>query len=90
MMRHSLLWNKAYKLFRIAWIPVIIIFTYYVSSNWYQLLLIHGDSMNPTYHNMQFVMIDKYSGGYTYGDVIAFQCDNLDSVLVKRIVACPK
>lgn len=41
--------------------------------------------MSPSYHNMQLVILDKHSNSYNYGDVIAFQRDGLDSVLVKRI-----
>lgn len=67
----------------------IIMFAFYVSVNWYQVLLIHGESMSPTYQDMQIVILEKHLERYTYGDVIAFQCENLDSILVKRIVACP-
>lgn len=67
----------------------IIIFSYFVSSNWFQIVLIHGESMSPSYHNMQLVIINKYSKNYTYGDVIAFQCEGLNTILIKRIVACP-
>lgn len=70
-------------------IPMIIILAYYISENWYQVSLIQGDSMQPSYHNMQFIVLDKRNREYSYGDVIAFQCENLDAVLVKRIVACP-
>ena len=45
--------------------------------------------MAPTYHNMQFTLIDKCNSTYSYGDVIAFRCERLDTILVKRIVACP-
>lgn len=44
--------------------------------------------MSPSYHNMQLVVLDKYTKKYSYGDVIAFKCDGLSSVLVKRIAAC--
>lgn len=67
----------------------IITLSYYISANWYQLSLVRGESMSPAYHNLQFVIIDRHSGDYTYGDVIAFRCDNLNSVLIKRIAACP-
>lgn len=67
----------------------IIVFAYYISENWFQILLIRGESMSPAYHNMQFVLLDRHSCSYTYGDVIAFECEGLDAVLVKRIAACP-
>lgn len=41
--------------------------------------------MLPTYHSYQFVIIDKHNDDYEVGDVIAFKCDGLNAVLVKRI-----
>lgn len=67
----------------------IMLITSYISTNWCQLVLIRGDSMLPTYHNMQFVLMDRHSENYTYNDVIAFWCEDLRAVLIKRIVACP-
>lgn len=80
---------RAYKYLKFIYIPAIAVVACFVSANWYQLSLIHGDSMSPAYHDMQFVLIDRHSGLYTYGDVVAFECEKLDAVLVKRIVACP-
>lgn len=81
--------NKIYKILRFIYIPAIIVVAYYVSTNWYQVSLIRGDSMSPAYHNLQFVLIDRHSDLYNYGDVVAFRCEKLDAVLVKRIAACP-
>lgn len=81
--------NRAYKIMKFIYIPVIIAVAYFVSTNWYQVSLIRGDSMCPAYHNLQFVLIDRHSEVYTYGDVVAFRCEKLDAVLVKRIVALP-
>lgn len=67
----------------------IMLIALYISTYWYQLVLIRGDSMLPAYHNMQMVLIDRHSRDYTYGDVIAFWCNDLDTVLIKRIAACP-
>lgn len=68
---------------------VIIITTYFISSNFFQLILINGDSMYPTYYNYQIVLLLKYGQTYKANDVVAFQCDSLDSILIKRIVALP-
>lgn len=43
--------------------------------------------MELSYHDWQIVWLDKRSDLYTYGDVIAFCCDLLDKILVKRAVA---
>lgn len=89
MMRYSFLLGKADKIRLLGLIICIIMLSYYISANWYQLSLIRGESMSPTYHNMQLVIIDRHSKDYTYGDVIVFRCDTLDAVLVKRVAACP-
>jgi signal peptidase I len=60
-----------------------------VSGNWFQVMLIQGASMEPAYHNLQPVLLDKCNREYTYGDVVAFECRDLDAVLVKRIAGCP-
>ena len=77
------------KYFYICLFLGIMLSTWHISANWYQLVLVRGDSMVPAYHNMQLVLADRHSGDYTYGDVIAFHCDGLDTVLIKRIAACP-
>ncbi len=68
-------------------IVIIILVTWYISSNWIQFALIQGDSMLPTYHNMQLVLIDKHSKEYKYNDVIVFTNDVLKATMIKRIIA---
>lgn len=88
-MRHLPILSRISKPCLVILIFIIIGLSYYISENLYQISLIHGESMSPAYHNMQFVIIDRYSKDYTYDDVIIFRCENLNFVLVKRIVACP-
>lgn len=59
----------------------------FVSQNFYQLNLLQGDSMYPTYKNMQFTIIDKRASDFQNGDVIVFYCPALDCTMVKRIIA---
>ena len=59
------------------------------SAHAFQLLLLQGESMSPAYHNLQLLVLDKRQHDYGYGDVVAFRCEQLDSVLVKRVVALP-
>ncbi len=68
---------------------VTVLFAWYVSDNFFQLMLIQGDSMVPSYYNFQLVVLDKFSKNYEKGNVIAFKCEDLSAVLVKRIVGCP-
>ena len=63
--------------------------SYIVSRFYFQMMIIIGDSMLPTYRNHQIVLLDKHSHDYETGDVIAFRSANLDGVVVKRIVGCP-
>ena len=45
--------------------------------------------MYPTLKNMQLVILEKQVGEYEAGDIIAFRCNGLDTVLIKRIVGKP-
>ena len=56
-----------------------------------QIMLIQGNSMQPAYHHLQPVLLDKLGESYTYGNVIAFSqdIDGRRHVLVKRVVALP-
>ena len=76
----------------IKWFILLVLImgaSFYISSNWYQLMLIQGRSMEPEYHHLQLVLLDKHSKTYTAGDVVAFECEGLSAVLVKRIAASP-
>lgn len=61
----------------------------YISQKLYQINLIQGESMYPTYKNMQFTLIDRRSTNFQNGDVIVFYCPALDCTMVKRIIATP-
>ena len=76
----------------IKWMVLVLILIYsakHISNNYYQLLLLQGKSMEPTYHHLQLVILEKKDKEYSYNDVIAFWCDSFNTYLVKRIVACP-
>lgn len=45
--------------------------------------------MEPNYHHMQMVVLDRHNRNFYRDDVIAFYCDGLSGVLVKRVVAEP-
>lgn len=81
--------NKGRKYGAILFVLVIGAIAYYVSQNWFQIVLIRGQSMSPAYRDLQFAVLDRRTDEYTYGDVIVFRCEGLDAVLTKRIAACP-
>lgn len=54
----------------------------------FQLAVINGDSMKPTYHNFQFVLINKTEKDFCAGNVVAIKLGN-GKIIVKRIVAVP-
>lgn len=66
-------------------IAVVIALAIITSKFLFQLMLIQGDSMLPSYHNMQLVVLNKYDKDYEVGDVIAIRCKGLDAIIVKRI-----
>lgn len=67
----------------------ILFVTFIISQNFFQLNLIQGESMYPTYKNMQFTLINKCTTSFQSGDVIVFYCPSLDCTMVKRIIAVP-
>ena len=68
----------------------IVLFALFISRYYYQVMIIHGDSMEPAYHSGEFVFLDKRIKNIETRDVIAFNCTELNEVLVKRVVAGPK
>lgn len=46
--------------------------------------------MTPAYHHLQLVVLNKHQRDFQQGDVVAFWCEGLSSVLVKRIAAIPE
>ena len=67
----------------------IMVITFIVSKFFYQFLLVRGNSMSPTYRNLQLAVLEKRVDEYEVGDVVAFRSETLDEILIKRIVACP-
>lgn len=72
-----------------AWAAAVILASFLCSRFCFQLMLIQGESMAPTYHNLEFTVLTKLSDTYVPGDVIVFRCDGLRAVLVKRVAAGP-
>ena len=52
-----------------------------------QLTLVQGDSMEPTYHNGQFIVLNKCRDSYDKGEVVLFDCESLGCALLKRVAA---
>lgn len=70
-------------------IAAVIAAAWYISNYHYQILLINGDSMAPTYRSMSFAVVDRHKTEYVPGDVVLFRCDSVKRNLVKRIAAVP-
>lgn len=68
---------------------ILLFLTFYISTYHFQFTLIQGNSMNPTYHSWQLVILNKNPKELKTGDVISFRCETLNCILIKRIVACP-
>lgn len=69
---------------------LIVVFASFICSVFFvQLLLIQGESMEPTYHSGQLVLTSKLDKDYERGDCVLFYCEELKTSLVKRIAALP-
>ena len=53
----------------------------------YQLALINGASMEPTYSGLELVIIDKTARELSTGDVVAIKCASAGGNIIKRIAA---
>lgn len=68
---------------------ILVFIAWYVSTFWYQFALLEGISMEPAYRSGQFVLLEKRCRTPVAGEVYAFYSENLDSILIKRVVAVP-
>lgn len=74
-----------------VWTVIAVILAAFICSRWFfQVTLIQGQSMEPTYHNFQFAILDKRAQTYNAGDVLAFWCPGLRATLIKRVAAVPR
>lgn len=68
----------------------ILVICAYISRNYYQLILIQGKSMEPTYNEYQLTYVKKKYTEVKRGDVVLFKCEALGNIsLIKRVVAVP-
>ena len=74
---------------KILTLIIVFFFACFISNYWFQFVLVQGDSMSPAYKPWKLIIINKRPDTLKSGDVIVFQCTVLNSILIKRIVACP-
>ena len=65
-------------------LAAVVLLAMLVSIFKWQLLLIHGDSMAPTYRSFSLVLLDKQPGAYSRGDVVLYRCESLGRGIVHR------
>ncbi len=79
--------KKKLKVFLIILVPCLC--AWLISTYLFQCMLIQGRSMEPAYHHLQFVVVDKRPTTYRQGDVVLLYSAGLDATIVKRIAAGP-
>ena len=67
----------------------VIAAAFIVSKSFLQVVMIDGDSMYPTYHNHEMVLIKKNNIEVVCGDVIVFYAEDFKCLLCKRIAGIP-
>ena len=70
-------------------LTVIGVAAWLISTFWLQLALIQGDSMEPSFHSGQLILLRKNVRNLKAGDVVAFRSEGLKGILIKRIAAGP-
>lgn len=53
----------------------------------FNIAVVSGDSMQPTYHNRDILLMSKAFYSIKNGDIIAIKKDNLKDAIVKRVIA---
>ena len=70
-------------------LAVVIAAAWYCSTHVVQLMLIHGESMAPSYRSGNIVLLRRQPEAYERGDVVLCRSETLERSLVKRIAAVP-
>lgn len=68
----------------------VVIIVFVINAFGISLCEIHGDSMEPTLHNGEFIVIEKVTKNYNYGDIVITDASNtLKESLIKRVIGLP-
>lgn len=67
----------------------IIVVTALLSKFVFQLVLVSGDSMNPTFHHSECIIINRMFDDIDRFDVVVFENDELGKNLIKRVIGLP-
>lgn len=81
--------KKKHDLLYILSIFVVVLLCWYVSKYHYQLMLVDGQSMEPTFRDKSVVLLDKHASERRTGDVVYCRCESVGRYIVKRIAAVP-
>lgn len=62
----------------------------------FQIVIVHGESMNPTYSDGDILFLDKLTpqfSGYAFGDIVVADMedaiDHKEKVIIKRVIGMP-
>ena len=81
--------KKKHDLLYILSVFVVVLLCWYVSKYHYQLMLVDGQSMEPTFRDKSLVLLDKHASERRTGDVVYCRCESVGRYIVKRIAAVP-
>ena len=81
--------KKKHDLLYILAVLLVVLLCWYVSKYHYQLMLVDGQSMEPTFRDKSVVLLDKHYSERRAGDVVYCRCESVGRYIVKRIAAVP-
>ena len=81
--------KKKHDLLYILSVLLVVLLCWYVSKYHYQLMLVDGQSMEPTFRDKSVVLLDKHASERRTGDVVYCRCESVGRYIVKRIAAVP-
>ena len=80
--------NKAVYL-RMGMLLFFLAAAFFCSRFFYQFALVQGESMEPTLHSLQLVLVNRWDKQFVPGEIVVFRKKGIEGVLVKRIAAGP-
>lgn len=63
---------------------------YLLLTVFFGIMIVHGDSMSPSFNDGDIALLWRLNGSYKQGDVVLFESDASPETLVKRVIAGPQ
>lgn len=80
--------KKEWWVFAVQTLCVMLV-VYLLLTVFFGIMVVHGDSMSPTFNDGDVTLIWRLNGSYKQKDIVLFESDASSETLVKRVIAGP-